>query len=131
MLAFLSLSKGVLNKRVDNVLGSIHGGIITGSRHGERWNVEREGKGIANNPFLNEDSPFLGNAREAASPIRSNQNFKLLYIRISMNLDAKEFIEIAIENNLKKISNPSLPDDERVEAVSLVLMLTKALREME
>ena len=48
-----------------------------------------------------------------------------------MNLDTKEFIEIAIENNLKKIGNPSLPDDERVEAVSLVLMLTKALREME
>lgn len=75
--------------------------------------------------------PFLGIRRGAASPTRSNQNFKLLYIRISMNLDTKEFIEIAIENNLKKVSNPSLPDDERVEAVSLVLMLTKALREME
>lgn len=48
-----------------------------------------------------------------------------------MNLSTKEFIEIAIEDNLKKVSNPSLPDDKRVEAVSLVLMLTKALREME
>lgn len=52
-------------------------------------------------------------------------------MRLNVNIDTKEFIEIAIENNLKKISNPSLPDDERVEAVSLVLMLTKALREME
>ena len=89
MLAFLSLFKGVLNKRVDNVLGSIHGEIITGSNRTGRWNVEREGKGIANNPFLNEDSPFLGNAREAASPIRSNQNFKLLYIRLKENLCGK------------------------------------------
>lgn len=48
-----------------------------------------------------------------------------------MKLDTKEFIEIAIKNNLKKVSNPSLPDDERVEAVSLVLMLTKTLREMD
>ena len=89
VLAFLSLSKGELNKRVGNVLGSIHGERITGSRHGERWNVEREGKGIANNPFLNEDSPFLGNAREFASPTRSNQNFKLLYIRLKENLCGK------------------------------------------
>ena len=89
VLAFLSLSKGELNKRVGNVLGSIHGGITTGSRHGERWNVEREGKGIANNPFLNEDSPLLGNAREFASPTRSNQNFKLLYIRLKENLCGK------------------------------------------
>ena len=89
MLAFHPLFKGELNKRVGNVLGSIHGERITGSRHGERWNVEREGKGIANNPFLNEDSPFLGNAREFASPTRSNQNFKLLYIRLKENLCGK------------------------------------------
>nr|DAE36535.1 MAG TPA: hypothetical protein [Caudoviricetes sp.] len=79
-LASHPLFKGELNKRVGNVLGSIHGERITGSRHGERLERGRRCKGIANNPFLNEDSPFLGNAREAASPTRSNQDFKLLYI---------------------------------------------------
>ena len=112
-------------------MDGIHGERITGSRYGETLERGKGCKGIANNPFLNEDSPFLTIRRRAPSPIRSNQNFKLLYIRLSMELDTKEFIEIAIENNLKKVSNPSLPDDERVEAVSLVLMLTKALREME
>lgn len=131
MLAFHSLFKGVLNKRVGNVLGSIHGGIITGSRHGERLERGRRCKGIANNPFLNEDSPFLGNARGAPSPTRSNQNFELLYIRMSMNLSTKELINIELEKALKKATNPFLHYTERSDAATLVLMLTKALREME
>ena len=47
--------------------------------HGE----VREG---GNRQNLNEDSPFLVNARRAARPTRSNQNFKLLYMRLNMNL---------------------------------------------
>lgn len=100
VLAFHSLFKGVLNKRVGNVLGSIHGERITGSRHGETLERGKGCKGIANNLFLNEDSPFLGNALGGASPTRSNQNFKqiytslffinlyfkLLYIRLKENL---------------------------------------------
>lgn len=131
MLAFLSLSKGELNKRVGNVLGSIHGERITGSRHGETLERGRRCKGIANNPFLNEDSPLLGIRRRAPSPTRSNQNFKLLYIRLSMNLSTKELINIELEKALKKATNPFLHYTERSDAATLVMMLTKALRETE
>ncbi|WPK41856.2 hypothetical protein [Escherichia phage vB-EcoP-XT18] len=86
MLAFHPFSKGELNKRVGNVLGSIHGGIITGSRHGERLERGRRCKGIANNHFLFEDSPFLTIRRRGPSPTRSNQNFELLYISLRENL---------------------------------------------
>ena len=83
-----------------NVIDDIYGERITGSRHGETLERGKGCKGIANSPFLNEDSPFLGNALGGPSPTRSNQNFKqiytslffinlyfkLLYIRLNMNL---------------------------------------------
>lgn len=48
-----------------------------------------------------------------------------------MNLDTKEFIKIAIEDNLKKIGDISLSDRERVESAQMLVLLTKALREVE
>ena len=48
-----------------------------------------------------------------------------------MNLDTKEFIKIAIEDNLKKLGDISLSDRERVESAQMLVLLTKTLRELE
>lgn len=48
-----------------------------------------------------------------------------------MNLSTKELINIELEKALKKATNPFLHYTERSDAATLVLMLTKALREME
>lgn len=94
----------------------IHGERITGSRHGETLERGRRCKGIANNPFLNEDSPFLGNTRGAPSPTRSNQNFKLLYIRLSMNL-IKVFRRMKCKHNYYPLRKAY--GDERIHGLYL------------
>lgn len=73
------------------VMGTILHGVTT-SRDRTRGKVRTfrhvhgEDDHQQNNHKINEDSPFLGNAREAPRPTRSNQNFKLLYIRLGEEL---------------------------------------------
>ena len=100
VLAFLLLFKGVLNKRVGNVIDDIYGERITGSRHGETLERRRRCKGIANNPFLNEDSPFLTIRRRAPSPTRSNQNFKQIYTSLFFINLYFELLYIRLKENL-------------------------------